>query len=85
MANGVLTGAVDGEGFDMWNGTAIYSLPIVREPTSRDTAAVLQVRYGGHGPGTRTQAAIVVTGRSILTMKYGDMGEEATVEASNYV
>jgi hypothetical protein len=85
MANGVLTGAVDGEDFDMWNGTAIYSLPIVREPTSRDTAAVLQVRYGGHGPGTRTQAAIVVTGRSILTMKYGDLGEEATVEASNYV
>jgi hypothetical protein len=85
MANGVLTGQVDGEDFATWNRTAIYSLPIVREPTSRDTAAVLQVRYAGHGPGNQTQAAIVVTGRSILTMRYGDMGEEATVEASNYV
>lgn len=37
-------GQVDGEDFATWNGTAIYSLPIVREPTSRDTAAVLQVR-----------------------------------------
>jgi hypothetical protein len=85
MANGVLTGAVDGEDFDVWNASALYSLPIVREPTSRDTAAVLQVRYAGHGPGAATQAAIVVTGRSILTMRYGEMGEEASVEASNYI
>jgi len=71
--------------FSIWNATAIYSLPIVREPTSRDTAAVLQVRYAAHGPGAETQAAIVVTGRSILTMRYGEMGEEASVEASNYI
>lgn len=85
MANGVLTGAVDGEDFSVWNATALYSLPIVREPTSRDTAAVLQVRYAGAGPGAQTQAAIVVTGRSILTLRYGELGEEASVEASNYV
>lgn len=86
MANGVLTGAVDGEAFDDWNECAIYSLPIVREPTSRDTACVLQVRYGGLGPtGAHTTSCVVVTGRSILTMKYGEMGEEASVEASNYI
>ena len=43
------------------------------------------MRYAGHGPGAATQAAIVVTGRSILTMRYGEMGEEASVEASNYI
>jgi hypothetical protein len=86
MANGVLTGAVDGEAFGDWNDSSIYSLPIVREPTSRDTACVLQVRYGGTGPtGAHTTSCVVVTGRSILTIKYGEMGEEASVEASNYV
>ena len=58
----------DAEDYDTWNDSAIYSLPIVREPTSRDTAAVLQVRYGSYGPGAETQACVVVTGRSILTM-----------------
>ena len=86
MANGVLTGEVDGESFVDWDDVPIYSLPIVREPESRDTAAVLAVRYGGGGPTqNQTQAAIVTTGRSILTMRYGEMGEEAIVEASNYV
>ena len=86
MANGVLTGEVDGESFREWDEVPIYSLPIVREPESRDTAAVLAVRYGGGGPTqNQTQAAIVTTGRSILTMRYGEMGEEAIVEASNYV
>ena len=86
MANGVLTGEVDGESFAEWNGSSIYSLPIVREPESRDTAAVLAVRFAGGGVNhNNTQAAIVTTGRSILTMRYGELGEEAIVESSNYV
>jgi len=86
MANGVLTGEVDGEAFSAWNGSSIYSLPIVREPESRDTAAVLAVRFAGAGINqNQTQAAIVTTGRSILTMRYGELGEEAIVESSNYV
>lgn len=59
MANGVLTGEVDGESFAEWNGGGVNH--------------------------NNTQAAIVTTGRSILTMRYGELGEEAIVESSNYV